>query len=145
MKLFDFVEEQCLIRKIEKIHDEIFSHPAKRYVFLLGKTIDVTGGTIFPAYFFMNERFDKEVLCAESLDEPKFGDRVTYLVLEKHEHAKNDVCLVDGKIIITCGFLYFRQMIQLYRETLESYEIKKHKNITITQLQSLDFLTEELK
>ena len=161
MKNFTELEEKQLITKIWKVHDEIFSMPAKRYIFCIidGPMIGCAGF----AYMFIDENKDnginKKVIAIEYKDlltfDFQFGDLLTIVYSNKLEKCKNDFILRREplnsnfpkhiSVIAQSDFLHYRQYIQVYRECLEDYQLKNNRIYPkITQLKAIWSIVEEL-
>ena len=155
MKNFEYAEEQKLIHQIWKVHDEVFSIPAKRYIFCIidGPMIGCAGFS----YIVIDEDkcngINKDVIAIEYKDlhnfEFQFGDLLIIVYCSKSKNCENDFQLIKKSlnndfpkhisIIAQCNFLYYRQYIQTYRECLENYKYKNNKQLPkITQLISFE-------
>lgn len=90
---------------------------------------DIAIGTIFQGYLSANDNIDKEIVCHSYLDEKdiiiNFGDKLITVCLEKTEKGNNTVSFKNNVITISCNFLSFRQVIQIYKETMDSFVMNK--------------------
>lgn len=158
LKNFTYAEEQKLIRKIWKIHDQIFSIPAKRYIFCV---VDkVTAGAVCFAYHKLSERGKflnrVQTFCfgEKPIPQLSFGD--VFIVVRCECDIGIDCDFVVEKIndsefpnrieITTkINFFYYRQFIQLYRECMDEYKFKNNKNdVQITQIKAFEKVVESL-
>lgn len=132
MKNFSYVEEQKLIHKIWKLHNKIFGMPAKRFVFCI---IDpVMNGTVGYAYDVLKENNFKNIILINLEDlqkfSPQFGDKIVIINCNCDLDIKNDIHLEQNSqgenisIIADINFFYYRQYIQLFRESIENYQSK---------------------
>ncbi len=139
MKNFSYLEEQKLIHKFWKLHDRIFSMPAKRFIFCI---IDpVMNGTAGYAYDVLKNNNFKNIVLIDFKDLEKFlfqfGDKFIVIHCNCDLNIDNDIYFEQPfqdksiSIIANIDFFYYRQYIQLFRESIENYQ---SKNIEPTQL-----------
>jgi len=151
MKNFEYAKEQKLIREIWKIHDEIFSTPAKKFIMHFKNT----SGYPMRGYDELKENnkqhFNLEVVYNNSIPNLKFGDILITVQIQKLEKCNTTVEYEKDKtnfvITITTDFLHYRQCILTLGDCIECYHYKKH-NVSpkITQLISFEkILLDKLK
>ena len=159
MKNFSKIEEQQLITKIWKVHDEIFSLPAKRYVFAI---IDQNiGGAVLFAYDCLEQIQDSKVIPIRQWHDFhkfkfEFGDRLIIVYCETGLNVKNDFIFKRGpinrnyphhnSIIITLNFFNQNEFASLYRETIMEYKYKNHQNFPkISGIYSFEYMIQQMK
>lgn len=146
MKNFSYIEEQKLLKKIKKIHELIFSLPAKRYVFCV---VDpVMAGTVGYAYDVLgyDDIANTKVINFKNLDKfvPRFGDKLIIVYCDCDLVIDNDIEFINEplndfqdhvSIVTKINFLYYRQYIQLYRECIENFE---SDSVSVTQIRDFE-------
>ena len=147
MKNFEYAEEQKLIRKIWKIHDEIFSIPAKKFI-LHFTDVNMGGGCMLGYEYLKNNNqhfFDLEIIYDNSIPKLNFGDMLLVIKIQKLEKCTTNITYEKKEnicsIVITTDFLHYRQMITTLGDCVKDYKYKKHNCVPkITQLTSLEVL-----
>jgi len=159
MKNFSKIEEQQLITKIWKVHDEIFSLPAKRYVFAIINQIMCSGAAF--AYDYLSQVKNVNIAIIRNIrdfDKFKFefGDRLIIVYCQSGLEIQNDFIFKKGSInniypkhnsiIITTDFFNQSEFAMLYRETIMEYQYKNHQKFPkISGMYAFECLTKNLE
>ena len=139
MKNFSDLEAKKLVKKIWKVHNEIFSLPAKRYVFCL---VDATlCGLAAMPYDFLQEVNGKKICVIRDFEKFnnfnfKFGDRLIVVYCNKNINIENDFIFTKKRqennlpehnsIIANVNFFNHIEFALLYRNCMLGY---KNQNI----------------